>query len=698
MKYFFGVSSKNQVDTIIDFSLSHKNIDIVFIPSRRQIEYNGGYVNNWTTKDFSLYVKNLNPLIKIERDHSGPFQGLSEDDGYESLSEDCKYLDIIHLDPWKKYPSLDEGIKWTIGMINYCYKLNNNIYYEIGTEEAIRYFSIDELETLIITLKKSLEPCVYNKIKYCVIQCGNALCNGKNSSLYDERRLNEMLALVKRYHLISKEHNGDWVDIEVIKKKESIGLECINIAPEFGMIETSVILEKIKPNKNHYDKVYQLCIDSEKWKKWVSNDFDVTILKNELILLCGHYIFSNLEFIEIKNQYTGLDMEIKNSITNKLLELNFIYEKRKQCIFCDTLLKTTLFSNDYTIPVSSTITNESSDTFFIPYNVFKCTNCYTIQNKYLSNLYLLYSTNHIDNYGAIKTHKHVSFSEFITINEDIDGIVEIGGCQGILATEILNQKDTNYTIIEPCFTGINENANLSIINNFIENVDLNSIKANTIVMSDVFEHFYKPNEIIKKIYKSSIKYIYMNHPDFDYSVKEPYFYINLNNEHTFFIKHSFLFTLFNNNGFKLNKQTSFNNMSKFFEFERIENIIEKPLSHAPELNDEIMQFFNHKQHNVDKINNYISQNTDKKYYIWPASLHSTILFTFGLNYKRFSGILDNSPNKIGKYIYGYNLLISSFNDMLNTKDENICIIIGSVSNYINEINLKDTKTEIIFLS
>jgi hypothetical protein len=699
MKYFFGISSKSQVDSIIEFSLAHKNIETIFIPSRRQVEYNGGYVNNWTTKEFSLYVKNLNPLIKIERDHGGPFQGLIDDDGYESLTADCKYLDVIHLDPWKKYPKLDEGIQWTIDMINYCYMLNNNICYEIGTEEAIRHFSIAELETLILTLQKSLDPCIYNKIKYCVVQCGNALCNGKNSSIYDEIRLKEMLALVKKYNFIAKEHNGDWVDVEVIKKKESVGLECINIAPEFGMIETNIILEKIKENKEHYDKVYQLCIESGKWKKWVNDDFDVTVLKNELISLTGHYIFSNPEFIEIKNQYAGIEAEIKSSITNKLLELNFIYEKRTQCIFCNTLLDTTLFLKDYTIPVSSTITNSLNDNFFIPYNVFKCTKCYTMQNKYLSNLSLLYGINHIDNYGTCKNLKHVSFSTFIIINKNIDGIVEIGGCQGILANEILSTIDTNYTIIEPSYTG-NKSSKLSIINDFIENVDLSTIKANTIVMSDVFEHFYKPNEIIKKIYNNSqIKYIYLNHPDFDYSIKDPYFYINLNNEHTFFIKHSFLFTIFNNHGFKLNKQNNFNNMSKFFEFERSESaIIEKPLIHSIEINTEIMQFFNHNLSNVNKINNYINENTEKKYYMWPASLHSTILFTFGLNYKNFVGMLDNSPNKIGKYIYGYNLPIYSFTELLNTNDENVCIILGSVSNYINEINLNDTKVKLIYLS
>jgi hypothetical protein len=99
-KYFIGPMSKNIVDSIIEFTIE-TNHQIGLIPSRRQIEWDGGYVNNWTTKQFSEYTKNT--LIK--RDHSGPGQGYIDDDGYTSLKEDCKYFDLIHIDPWKKYPN-----------------------------------------------------------------------------------------------------------------------------------------------------------------------------------------------------------------------------------------------------------------------------------------------------------------------------------------------------------------------------------------------------------------------------------------------------------------------------------------------------------------------------------------------------------------------------------------------------------------
>ena len=65
--------SKNFVDSIIDYS-NLTDTNIVLIPSRRQIEYNGGYVNNQTTKEFAQYIYSRSTKIAIQRDHGGPLQ------------------------------------------------------------------------------------------------------------------------------------------------------------------------------------------------------------------------------------------------------------------------------------------------------------------------------------------------------------------------------------------------------------------------------------------------------------------------------------------------------------------------------------------------------------------------------------------------------------------------------------------------
>ena len=55
-------------------------------------------------------------------------------------------------------------------------------------------------------------------------------------------------------------------------------------------------------------------MSSGKWKKWVSSKFDPYDDKDLLILICGHYVFSNQEFIEIKKKYPNLDTIIQSTI------------------------------------------------------------------------------------------------------------------------------------------------------------------------------------------------------------------------------------------------------------------------------------------------------------------------------------------------------------------------------------------------
>ena len=308
-KIYIGPMSKNVVNAITEFCDETGN-KVGLIPSRRQVEHDGGYVNKWTTKNFSKYT---NKLV-LKRDHSGPGQGYKDDDGYISLKEDCKFFNLIHIDPWKKYPKYKDGLKWTINMIEFCYDINQDIEFEIGTEESIRKFSSDELYKLVKDLAFNLHPQVFNKIKYLVIQSGTSLKGNSNTGSYDKDRLLSMLSVAKKWNLLSKEHNGDYIPSNLIKEKMKLGLNSINIAPEFGLIETlSYIDEGIDINK-----FWEICYNSKRWEKWVDKDFDPIKQKLDLIKICGHYVFSTEEFKKIK---PNIDSIIKLNIKNKLNEL-----------------------------------------------------------------------------------------------------------------------------------------------------------------------------------------------------------------------------------------------------------------------------------------------------------------------------------------------------------------------------------------
>jgi hypothetical protein len=323
-KYFIGPMSKNIVDTIIEFCNETNNI-IGLIPSRRQVESGGGYVNHWTTAGFAAYVKSQSKNIILQRDHAGPGQGNNDDNGLESLTQDSKHLNLIHIDPWKKYPNYTEGLEETIKLIRYCYGLNPDIEYEVGTEEAIRKFEPWELNELIKDLYAYLPPEIFKKIKYLVIQSGTSLKGTNQTGTYDSDRLERMIKVCKSHALLSKEHNGDYIPVSIIKEKFELGLDAINIAPEFGLIETQTYLDEIGDSEL-LDKYWQICYKSKKWEKWVNSEFDPHTNKKELIKICGHYVLSYPEFLTtIKSNFKGIEDKIKVNIIKKLNQLYELY-------------------------------------------------------------------------------------------------------------------------------------------------------------------------------------------------------------------------------------------------------------------------------------------------------------------------------------------------------------------------------------
>ena len=307
--------SRNIVDAVIDIG----NI-FGFIPSRRQIDYDGGYVNNWTTKTFTKYV---NGQIIIERDHAGAGQGYIDDDGYESLKTDCKNVEIIHIDPWKKYPKYREGLKACISNLEFCYYTNRNIKFEVGTEAAIKEFDPASLHTFLSDLESRLSPEIFEAIEYVSIQSGVGLNLGQriNTGTFSPTIMEQMITTCKSFGKKSKEHNGDYLLNSEYKARFDLGLDAINIAPEFGQLETLCYLDEMG---NDIEEYYQICYRSGRWKKWVNKHFIPENNKKELIKICGHYVFSDDKFLLIK---PNIDDKINRVIKNKLRILHELVDK-----------------------------------------------------------------------------------------------------------------------------------------------------------------------------------------------------------------------------------------------------------------------------------------------------------------------------------------------------------------------------------
>ncbi len=313
--------SKNVVDCVIKHGQEHS---IGLIPSRRQVDFSGGYVTGWNTETFSSYVKKKNSSVLLCRDHGGAEQGQVSDDGNKSFRTDAQYLDLIHIDPFRVSETIHQAAEKTADIIEKIFKVNPNIMYEVGTEEAIFKYQPEDLNWMLGYLKIRLRMEYFNQIKYAVVQSGTRLdlATRTNIGNYNNTRLQNFIEIVKNFDLMSKEHNGDYLtdsfDVEV---RFASGLDAINIAPEYGQIESEFYLEMCSKDNALFEQLYEICYNSGKWKKWIPDVSRVS--KSQIVMTCCHYNLSDKSFIDnIKSHFPNADKLIQKRITSKLKLLN----------------------------------------------------------------------------------------------------------------------------------------------------------------------------------------------------------------------------------------------------------------------------------------------------------------------------------------------------------------------------------------
>ena len=305
-KYFICPMSKNIVDAVCELN----STDFGFAVTRRQVDYNGGYVNEWNTKSFYDYVKSKNSSIVLERDHGGPSQGTVEDNGLASYRDDLNYFDIIHIDPWKQVKSISEGLNLTSTTMLELYQHNPKVKYEVLTEAAIKQFKHKEYRAMLSDLR-FFSAEAFNNIEYVVVQSGVKidLVSRKNTNKFLTEPLSAMVKACKEYGKKTKEHNGDYLSKEEKDARFHAGIDAINIGPELIQLETEIYLEHMtEAEKNVF---YKVCVESRKWERWVTPEFDISN-KEMVISVCGHYNYDKLTLKE------GVNDIVKDTIKYRL--------------------------------------------------------------------------------------------------------------------------------------------------------------------------------------------------------------------------------------------------------------------------------------------------------------------------------------------------------------------------------------------
>jgi tagatose-1,6-bisphosphate aldolase non-catalytic subunit AgaZ/GatZ len=345
-----GPMSVNCVDATVELANEYE-VPIIMIASRRQIdsaEFDGGYVNNWTTDEFARYVtdKDKKGKLLLARDHGGPWQSERERDeclglrramasAKSSFSADISAgFQILHIDPSIDIhgkPDLDEIIDRIFELYEYCWitaqKCNREVIFEIGTDEQTG--STNSQEELDYTLASVKTFCQRNGLPqptFVVVQCGTRVMETRNVGSFDlplrvaneipaEIQLPKMLEICNKHDILMKEHNTDYLSDEALQWHPRLGIHAANVAPEFGVAESRALVETLE--RNGLDKLadafLKLAFDSGKWRKWLLPASKAT--DRDKALIAGHYVFSSPQVKTIK-------LEAQNALIRKGIDLD----------------------------------------------------------------------------------------------------------------------------------------------------------------------------------------------------------------------------------------------------------------------------------------------------------------------------------------------------------------------------------------
>ena len=309
----------------------------ILIASRRQVdseEFEGGYVENYTTKSFSRYVHSQEaPLIYLARDHGGPYQNSVEVESKASLDEAMASAkrsfesDIsagfrfIHIDPsipiGNEELTLEKVLDRLFELYEHCHEFagreGKTIEFELGTEEQGGYGQ--DHNRFEYFLEKTLQFCERNAVRkprFVVAQTGTKVLETQNVGIFKKdvetetglslEHLVKTISLCNRFGVYLKEHNTDYLSNEALALRPILGIHACNVAPEFGVAETKALLYllSIYGFEKELQEFIHIAVESRKWVKWMLPDSSATDFDKAII--CGHYVFSDPRVREIKSK------------------------------------------------------------------------------------------------------------------------------------------------------------------------------------------------------------------------------------------------------------------------------------------------------------------------------------------------------------------------------------------------------------
>lgn len=223
------------------------------VASRRQVDVGGGYTGYDQTTLVDTVKRLSEGNTKVVRDHGGPLQGGTDDDGRASLDADVQAgFDGLHLDVCQL--PYDRQVTELLELLETYGNLGLTI--EIGGEH-------DTQEHNALLLGAALAFGV--EIDYAVVGFGSRVwADRQYGAPTYAGKLMLTSARANALGVKTKIHNVDWVGGRVANYAGTV--DAYNIAPEFGAVEIDALLTVL--NSDVAYGLLEFAHKSKLWTRW----------------------------------------------------------------------------------------------------------------------------------------------------------------------------------------------------------------------------------------------------------------------------------------------------------------------------------------------------------------------------------------------------------------------------------------------
>lgn len=321
-----------------------------------------------------------------------------------------------------------------------------------------------------------------------------------------------------------------------------------------------------------------------------------------------------------------------------------------------------------------------------------------IQLTKLVPLDVLYQAQHVDGTGPTWQRYYKDFATYIT--ENCGGaVLEIGGGSGQLAEASVSiSPNISWTIVEPNPTHQGSDR-IKIARAFFDKDFSLEAPVDTVVFSQVLEHAFDPREFMATIagfLKPGGKLIFA-YPQLKLWLARRYTNA-INFEHTMLLTDVHLdHFLLPEYGFKTLDKKEYNDHSFFYVVERVTTTV--PLGEFvnpyAEHKKIFQEFIDHHADLIAELNEKIAESS-APVYLFGAHLFSQYLIAFGLDTEKIAGILDNSPLKYGKRLYGTRFVVDHPRVLKDKGLVNIILKAGVYNEEIKKDILENINSEVAF--